>query len=248
MIARLFSKILAWLSNLLPLHQFELMIERVIRKRAANLPPDEALRFLFRLDASLYSLHGPLAVSYGGGVHTKHRHTAYHDFFISRIKEGERVLDIGCGIGAVAYDLATRAGAVVDGIDSNDASIAEAKLRFVHPNLDFRVQNALKLDGQKPYDVVLLSNVLEHLNDRPDFLKQVQVLTGAKHFFVRVPLFERDWRVPLKKELGVEWRLDPDHKTEYTLNSFAEDIKAAGLEVKHQEVRWGEIWAELKAS
>jgi SAM-dependent methyltransferase len=246
MIARLFAKLLARLGDFLPLPQLELMLERAIEKRSANLSPDEALRFLFRLDAALYSLQGPLAVAYNGGVHTKHRHTAYHDFFVNRIKKGERVLDVGCGIGVVAYDLA-RAGAIVDGVDLNESSIAEAKRRFTHHNLHFAVQDALKLEVKKAYDIVLLSNVLEHLHGRPKFLKEVRKLTGAKRFFIRVPLFERDWRVPLKKELGVEWRLDPDHKTEYTLDSFAEDAKSSGLDVTHLEVRWGEIWAELRA-
>jgi len=245
MMARLFAKLLARLADLLPLRQYELLLQKLIEKRSANVPPDEALRFLFRLDAALYALQGPLAVAYNGGVHTKHRHTAYHDFFVDRIKKGERVLDLGCGIGAVAYDLAQRAGAIVDGVDLNKASIAEAKRRFVHPNLHFTVQDALKLDVKQTYDVVLLSNVLEHLNSRPEFLKRVQQLTSAKRLFVRVPLFERDWRVPLKKELGVEWRLDLDHKTEYTLDSFAEDVENAELKIKHLEVRWGEIWSEL---
>lgn len=247
MMARILAKLLAALASLLPLAQLEMMLQRLIEKRSGSLPPDEALRFLFRLDAALYALQGPLAVAYNGGVHTKHRHTAYHDFFVDRIKKGERVLDIGCGIGAVAYDLAQRAGAIVDGVDLNESSIAEAKRRFSHPNLRFSVQDALKLEVKQPYDVVLLSNVLEHLNGRPEFLKRVQQQTGAKRLFVRVPLFERDWRVPLKKELSVEWRLDLDHKTEYTLDSFAQDVKDAGLQIKHLEVRWGEIWSELGA-
>jgi hypothetical protein len=65
-------------------------------------------------------------------------------------------------------------------------------------------------------------------------------------FLIRVPLFERDWRVPVKQELGVEWRLDPTHETEYTQESFAEEMKQARLTVTHQEIRWGEIWAEAR--
>jgi len=59
-------------------------------------------------------------------------------------------------------------------------------------------------------------------------------------------LFERDWRVPLKKELGVEWRLDTTHETEYTLESFKEEIANAGLSITHLEVQWGEIWAQVQ--
>ncbi|MCW5873848.1 MAG: methyltransferase domain-containing protein [Anaerolineales bacterium] len=244
-IVRIFSKLLSWLAARLPLPVFEGMLTRQIQQRAAALPADEALRFLFRLDAELYALQGPLAVKYNNGVHTKHRHTAYHDFFVERIKPGERVLDIGCGMGAVAFDIADRAGAIVHGVDLNVESIAEAQKRFVHKNLTFTVQDALQLEVDLPYDTVVLSNVLEHIHERPDFLRAAMQKTQAKRIFIRVPLFERDWRVPLKKELGVEWRLDLDHKTEYTLESFAEETLAAGLTLTHLEVHWGEVWAEL---
>jgi 2-polyprenyl-3-methyl-5-hydroxy-6-metoxy-1,4-benzoquinol methylase len=95
-------------------------------------------------------------------------------------------------------------------------------------------------------DVIILSNVLEHLPNRPPFLQKVQQRIKPDRFLIRVPLFERDWRVPLKKELGVEWRLDLTHETEYTQESFAEEMAEAGLKIKHQEVRWGEIWAEVR--
>jgi hypothetical protein len=61
---------------------------------------------------------------------------------------------------------------------------------------------------------------------------------------LRVPVFERDWRVPLKEELGLDYRLDPTHCTEYTLESFSKEMNDARFAVTHQEVRWGEIWAE----
>lgn len=244
-VLRTFAKGLAWLAGLLPLPAFELMLTRVIDHRSQKLPADEALRFLFRLDAELYALQGPLARVYGGGVHTKHRHTAYHDFFVERIKANERVLDIGCGYGAVAYDIALHTGATVHGVDLNEGSIAEARRRFQLPNLSFAVEDALILEPEKPFDTIVLSNVLEHIVERPEFLHRAMEKTGAKRIFIRVPLFERDWRVPLKKELGVEWRLDLDHKTEFTLEQFAEETAAAGLKLVHQEVHWGEVWAEL---
>jgi hypothetical protein len=96
-----------------------------------------------------------------------------------------------------------------------------------------------------PFDVVVLSNILEHLPERVHFLKEVLESASVSRMLIRVPLFERDWRVPLKQELGVEWRLDPSHETEYTPESFTEEMGAAGLRIAHQEVRWGEIWAEV---
>ncbi len=169
----------------------------------------------------------------------------YHDFFTSRIASHNRVLDIGCGIGAVAYDIATTSGAQVVGMDINAESIKTARQRYQHPRLEFRTGDALEtLLGEK-FSVVILSNVLEHLPGRPAFLRRVQETLQPKRMLIRVPLFERDWRVPLKKELGVEWRLDDTHETEYTLESFADEMRAAGLTTHTLEVRWGEIWAEV---
>jgi hypothetical protein len=93
---------------------------------------------------------------------------------------------------------------------------------------------------------VILSNVLEHLDDRVDFLRDITVRTGARHVLIRVPLFERDWRVPLKRELGIEHRLDPTHRIEYTLEEFEDEIAKAGLAVTERQVRWGEIWATCR--
>jgi len=215
-------------------------------RKSNRLPSDEALRFLFDLEARIYPRIGDLAVDYGRGVHTKHRHTRYHDFFVERISFGDQVLDIGCGNGALAWDVAERSGATVTAIDLKESNIAHARDKFPHPNVAYRVGDALVEPFQAGFKTVILSNVLEHLPERSDFLQKVVARVGPERFLLRIPLFERDWRVPLKRELGVEWRLDATHETEYTLESFAEEMAAAALEVTHQEVRWGEIWAEAR--
>lgn len=215
-----------------------------ITDRARRLHPDEGLKMLFRLEDILYATEGELSVKYGNGVHTKHRHTRYHDFFVDRIRKGESVLDVGCGVGAVAQDLAVRSGAHVMGIDLNARNIAAARQMHSHPNVQYMAGDALQLESTGIIDVVVLSNVLEHIAGRPAFLRRLVALSRPSRVLIRVPLFERDWRIPLRKELGVEYRLDPTHETEYTLDSFAAELKEAGLGVTHQEVRWGEIWAE----
>jgi SAM-dependent methyltransferase len=207
--------------------------------------PREALRFLFLLDAALYRLQGRTAIAYEGGLHPKHRLMRYHDFFTQRIQAGETVLDIGCGIGAVAYSIATKCGAQVTGIDFNRENIELAKENRVHEKIEWLCGDALTELPNRRYDVVVLSNVLEHLEDRVAFLKQVRQTVAPSRWLIRVPLFERDWRTPLKKELDVEWRLDQTHCTEYTQEQFLEECGQAGLEVRELEIRWGEIWSEL---
>ena len=166
--------------------------------------PKDALCFLFRMENFIYGLQGQKSVEYGNGVHTKHRHTRYHDFFIERIDKGNRVLDIGCGNGALSFDMADRSEATVFGIDIQESNIIIAKRRFSHPNVKYIVGDVLQFIPDEPFDIIVLSNVLEHLFDRINFLTSIHSLTKAKRILIRVPLFERDWRVPLKKELGVE--------------------------------------------
>ncbi|MBN1450064.1 MAG: class I SAM-dependent methyltransferase [Anaerolineales bacterium] len=216
----------------------------LVTSRMEDKKPAEALKLLFTLDVQLYAQQGFWSAAYDGGIHTKHRHMKYHDFFTSRIKKEDHVMDIGCGIGAVAYDVSKIAARVV-GMDFNTDSIQTARVRYQNPNLTFLVGDALIALPEKEFSVVILSNVLEHLQGRPEFLRRVQETLNPERILIRVPVFERDWRVPLKKELGVEWRLDPTHETEYTLESFAEEMLEANLTVAHLEVRWGEIWAEV---
>ena len=156
------------------------------------------------------------------------------------------MLDVGCGIGSLAHDMAERADAFVFGIDLSPENIAQAQKRYRHPRVRYEVGDALEIVPDKQFDVIVLSNILEHLAERSAFLARLHELVRPSRFLIRVPLFERDWRVPLKRELGVEWRLDPTHETEYSLESFAAELSAGGLDITHQEVRWGEIWAEAK--
>jgi 2-polyprenyl-3-methyl-5-hydroxy-6-metoxy-1,4-benzoquinol methylase len=229
----------------IPARFLQIVLTWIAAQRARSLPPVEGLRFLLEMDVQLYKLHSELARAYGGGLHTKHRHMRYHDFFVEHVRRGERVLDIGCGLGAVSHTLALRADARVVGIDIERKNIAQAIQRHQNPAVQYIVGDALNLLPQARFDTVVLSNVLEHLPGRPQFLRRVQETAQPARMLIRVPLFERDWRVPLKRELGVEWRLDKTHETEYTLESFADEMQEAGLKIIHQEVRWSEIWAEV---
>jgi len=209
------------------------------------VPPARLLRGLCRLDNLLYRAISVASVWYGGGLHAKHRLTRYHDFFVERVARGERVLDIGCGNGALAADVAGRSGAVVTGVDQDPAAIRAARARHRGAGLTFLAADARALPAGA-FDVVVLSNVLEHLDERVAFLRETLARSGARRVLVRVPLFERDWRVPLKQELGVDFRLDPTHRVEYTLEEFEAEMAAAGLAVDERQVRWGEIWAACR--
>ncbi|MBA7489480.1 methyltransferase [subsurface metagenome] len=206
--------------------------------------PERALRFLFELENRLYELEGQTSVRYGGGIHTKHRHTNYHQFFIKNLKPGERVLDVGSGNGFLAYDVVTSVKNIcVVGIELNKSNVKFACEHYQHPNLVFVHGDVLKNIPQEKFDVIILSNVLEHIECRVDFLKKLTEFTRPKRLLIRVPQYDRDWRVPLKNELGVDSRLDRAHFIEYTREKFLEELSLANLRPTHMEFRWGEIWS-----
>jgi 2-polyprenyl-3-methyl-5-hydroxy-6-metoxy-1,4-benzoquinol methylase len=216
---------------------------RLFRLTIDKLAPREALKFLFEFENKLYLLEGESSVKYGGGIHTKHTHIKYHDFFVKNIKPNERVLDIGSGNGFLSYDIATKVREVkVTGIEINEKNIKFARSHYKHANLSF-IKGDFSTELPKgEFDAIILSNVLEHIEERVEFLKILRRRFRPKRFIIRVPSFERDWRVPLKKELNLDYMLDSTHFIEYTQENFMIEMHRAGLKIINLERRWGEIW------
>ena len=209
---------------------------------ASRLPPSEGLRRIFRLADHLEQRIDGLAIELDGGVHAKHRLTGYHDFFVAHVRPGDRVLDVGCGKGELAYDLATRAGARVTGLDFSRPVLEFARRRFDAQGLEFVEGDVLVWEPADDYDVVVLSNVLEHIAPRVELLRRLQRTTNADSFLIRVPSSERHWLVPLRRELGLAYFSDPTHETEYTVPQLQDELHAAGLVISELRQHWGELW------
>ena len=206
----------------------------------------QALRRLFAVDDLLQGEIDQLAIRRDGGVHPKHRLTRYHDFFVERVGRGERVLDVGCGKGELAHDLAERAGVSVVGIDVLPEKIVFARERFAHPQVEYVEADVYEFEPRGRFDTVVLSNVLEHLAERETLLRRIVDVAEPGRVLIRVPAFDRHWHVPLRKELGIQYFSDPTHETEYVAETLRAELEGAGLELTSLEVRWGELWAEAR--
>lgn len=190
----------------------------------------------------LYKLISFLAIKSEGGLHPKHRLIDYHKFFLDNISKDDEVLDIGCGNGALAYDVAKKAK-FVTGIDISDKNINKAKNKYILSNIKYIRGDATKDLNREKFNVIIVSNVLEHIEDRVSFMKSIKGL--ASKYLIRVPMFDRDWVTLYKKELGIEWRLDLTHYTEFTKKSFEQEIADAGYTIDSISIQFGEIWAKL---
>lgn len=209
--------------------------------------PAKGLSRLLALRDRLDWVINERAMAYGRGEHPKHRLTNYHGFFVQHINDGERVLDVGCGYGAVARSIARAyPRCEVMGIDQDLPRLAQAKASDNPSNLQFVEGDATQALPSGPWNAVVLSNVLEHIVERVPFLTALHISTRASRYLIRVPLFERDWQMALRRELGVDFRSDVDHKIEHTLDEFRAEISAAGLVPLEIKTLWGEIWADCR--
>jgi 2-polyprenyl-6-hydroxyphenyl methylase/3-demethylubiquinone-9 3-methyltransferase len=111
------------------------------------------------------------------------RETAERHFGIApgKVKplEGLKLLDIGCGGGLVCEPMA-RLGAAVTGVDASEANIKTALTHAQEEGLsiDYRAGTAEGLidAGEPPFDIVLNLEVVEHVADPVQFLKDTASL------------------------------------------------------------------------
>jgi len=85
------------------------------------------------------------------------------------------VLDVGCGIGGLSIPASTRVNSI-KGIDPNESYISICRERVKEKgveNAEFKVMSLFDLDEKGRYDIVLCSDVLEHVEDQDGVLRMI---------------------------------------------------------------------------
>ncbi len=98
-----------------------------------------------------------------------------HTMAIEAVKPGAVVLDIGCGQGYVADEMAKRAGRVV-GVDQYIRESANPKVEFKKWDID---SSEFPTDVAQ-FDQIFLLDVIEHLHDPEVFMETLRAAAGSK--------------------------------------------------------------------
>lgn len=165
--------------------------------------------------------------------------SATYPFILDRIKEGESILDLGCGEGDLMKLLQEQKRCRVQGIEIDSSLVHKCveKGLFVY-NGD--IDEGLADLGNKRFDTVILSNVIQSVQKPETTLlealrvgKQVIVsFTNFGNINVRLQLLFTG-RMPKTKELPYEWYNTPNIHLS-TVQDFIHFCKERDIKVKEE--------------
>lgn len=154
-------------------------------------------------------------------------------FLLGAVVPGDRVLDLGCGEGAFAAELA-RAGADVLAVDVAEEPLRRA--RAAHPGLRTQVidgEGAWEL-ADAAFDVVWAGEVIEHVADTARWLSELRrVLRSGGRLLLTTPrLGRRELIAAARSERAFAARFDPldDHLRHYSRATLEALISSFGFE------------------
>jgi SAM-dependent methyltransferase len=182
------------------------------------------LEWIFDRLSHEYSFRNYSESSHPLRVHTK-------NFILKHISTNHTVLDLGCKYGEITNEIAHKAHQVV-GIDFDADAIKKANLTYQRSNLSFEYGEALTYlnKSQLSFDVLILSHILEHLDDPDQFLKSH--VAHFKYVYIELPDFDKSllnhYRRDMKNNLIYS---DPDHISEFDREELFTLIESNGLEV-----------------
>ena len=142
------------------------------------------------------------------------------------VKRGEQILDVGCGVGFLSYEIALQTGdsGRVSGIDQNSEMIRHANKRCESlRNTEFSEANAEDLPfPEESFDAACCTQVLLYVND------VAQVLSGIRRVLKpagRIIIVETDWR-------GVVLNSDYDSITRKIFSAWDAAVPSPNLPVR----------------
>ena len=171
------------------------------------------------------------------------------------VPQGARVLDLGCGDGALLAYLQEHKGCTGYGVELDDANVLACAQRGVNV-LQLNLDQGLKVFADQSFDVVLQIDTLQHLRNAEVMLREtarvgkigIVAFPNFDHWFNRLSVLRS--RMPVTKRLPYQWYDTPNIRVG-TFADFADLARKNDLQVldafglQHgQEVR---LWPNLMA-
>ncbi len=156
------------------------------------------------------------------------------DFERFGMKDGDRILDLGCGVGRHVITSYTLKNVQAVGVDLCHADLLTAKERFTQEfeeptntekSFGLSVGNALSLPfPDNTFDRVICSEVLEHIPDYKSVLKEIRrIMKPGGVLAASVPRYFPEW---------ICWKLSEDYHNEEGghIRIFREDELRSAIE------------------
>ena len=172
------------------------------------------------------------------------------------VPQGSRVLDLGCGTGALLDYLIRERGCSGYGVEIDDANVQACVARGVNV-IQFNLEDGLALFGDASFDVVLQIDTLQHLRNAEVMLREtarvgrigIVAFPNFGHWPNRLAVLRG--RLPVTKVLPYQWYDTPNIRVG-TLRDFAALASQNQLQILDsfglqdgQEIRF---WPNARAS
>lgn len=158
---------------------------------------------------------------------------------------GLDVLDVGCGSGVHGAELKQIHGHRVVGVDLSETSIQKAKTRLAEAYVaDVTKPERYPFFDRRKFDVIIFSDILEHLYDPADVLtRHYQLLGPGGQVLISIPNIAI-WNVRLELLAGrFEYQdtgtLDRTHIRFFTRRTFQRFAGEAGLDIRRRRITPG---------
>jgi 2-polyprenyl-3-methyl-5-hydroxy-6-metoxy-1,4-benzoquinol methylase len=103
-----------------------------------------------------------------------------YDFVQKYVKKGDKILDVGAGIGLLATKIKHEIQYTGLELSTKAVDLAhKSGINVIQENLNKHAQN-----NKSRYDTVCLFQVLEHLTELDDFLKSIHLTLKSKGYFI----------------------------------------------------------------
>ena len=170
-----------------------------------------------------------------------------------RVPMGSRVLDLGCGDGALLAYLQQHRACTGYGVELNDANVLACVKRGV-PVLQLNLDQGLSLFADQSFDVVLQIDTLQHLRNAETMLQEtarvgrlgIVAFPNFAHWPNRLSILKG--RMPVTRRLPYQWYDTPNIRVG-TFDDFEVLARKNGLQVLEafglqdtREVRWMPNW------